>query len=239
MINTIKVVIVALMAIAIAFSSLAPVFGETLDKKSEREAVLERVREVVSVVVPQKLQTEKEDVQEKEEKTETRETAKKEVIEEVVVAMKILQEISTDILAGSGEVTKTIYTKGIPEGFSFGYELREMATGEAVRYLQRALNTDPETRVAVSGGGSLGNETTYFGPNTKQALIRFQRKHGLSVTGVLDSQTRSKINEVLQRGVTIRETAKRDMSEIRERVNGIAQIVEQLKERISQLGVEK
>ncbi len=224
MINTIKVVIVVLMAVAIAFSALAPVFGEALDEKNKKELTIEKVRDTVSTVVHQ---------EEIEEDAKEREVARKEVREGITVAMEKLQEISKDVLAVPEEVVRTIQTKGVPADFSFSYELRERATGEAVRYLQRALNTDPETRVATSGGGSPGNETNYFGPNTKQALINFQRKHGLSATGVLDSQTRTKLNEVLQRGVTIREVGEKDMESIRERFNEVVQMVRELREKIN------
>ncbi len=234
MINTIKIVIVVLMAVAVAFSALAPVFGETLDEKSRKEKVFEKVRETVDAIIPEKAQ-ERLDEEDVREKTEEREVARKEVREGITVAMEKLQEISKDVLAVPEEAIRTVQTRGVPAGFSFGYELRERATGEAVRYLQRALNTDPETRVATSGGGAPGNETTYFGSDTKQALIKFQRKHGLSATGILDSPTRVKINEVLQRGVTVREAGEKDMESIRERFNEVLQMVEQLRERLSKI----
>ncbi|MEX0917316.1 MAG: glycosyl hydrolase family 18 protein, partial [Candidatus Paceibacterota bacterium] len=50
---------------------------------------------------------------------------------------------------------------------------------EEVRLLQQFLN-DEDFTVAQSGGGSLGNETTFFGPATQNALIRFQKHHGIT-----------------------------------------------------------
>ncbi|MGB2580273.1 MAG: IPT/TIG domain-containing protein [Minisyncoccia bacterium] len=74
--------------------------------------------------------------------------------------------------------------------------------GEDVRELQKFLNIDSYTTVAVSGAGSLGNETDYYGPATKRAVIKFQEKYrndilepiGLSFgTGVFGSGTRVKV----------------------------------------------
>lgn len=55
--------------------------------------------------------------------------------------------------------------------------LRTGSTGTDVRELQRFLNSDPDTRVAISGAGSAGNETMYFGPATAAAVSKFQMKY--------------------------------------------------------------
>lgn len=52
-------------------------------------------------------------------------------------------------------------------------------TGEDVRDLQKMLNTKGFT-VATSGSGSAGNETTYFGPATQAAVIRFQTARSIT-----------------------------------------------------------
>jgi peptidoglycan hydrolase-like protein with peptidoglycan-binding domain len=52
-------------------------------------------------------------------------------------------------------------------------------SGEDVRTLQGLLNTKGYT-VALTGAGSPGNETIYFGPATEAAVIRFQIAHGIS-----------------------------------------------------------
>jgi peptidoglycan hydrolase-like protein with peptidoglycan-binding domain len=77
--------------------------------------------------------------------------------------------------------------------------------GEDVRTLQKLLNSDLVTRVADVGPGSKGNETDYFGPATKQALVKFQEKYrnetlaplGLTYgTGYLGEKTRAKVEKL-------------------------------------------
>ncbi len=83
----------------------------------------------------------------------------------------------------------------------FMRNLRVGMRGEDVRSLQIILNGDPATRVTLLGAGSPGNETDYFGPATKRALINFQEKYreevlkpaGLtSGTGFFGEKTRLK-----------------------------------------------
>lgn len=61
--------------------------------------------------------------------------------------------------------------------FTYGQITRNLSLGnthEEVRTLQQLLNRDPRTAVASTGVGSKGQETTYFGNLTKQAVMRFQ-----------------------------------------------------------------
>ena len=68
-----------------------------------------------------------------------------------------------------------------------------MSTDE-VQALQQGLNQDPATQVAVSGAGSPGFETSYFGPLTLKAIKAFQLRHGIMTSGYLDATTRAKFN---------------------------------------------
>lgn len=77
--------------------------------------------------------------------------------------------------------------------------------GQDVQSLQRFLNQDPATRVAVAGAGSLGNETDYYGPLTQQAVSRFQLLYRaetleptgrLQPTGVVSRYTRMQMHRI-------------------------------------------
>jgi PKD repeat protein len=62
--------------------------------------------------------------------------------------------------------------------------------------LQKILNLDPATVVAKIGIGSKGNESNYFGPITKAAVVKFQKKYHISAGGGLGASTRTKLVSV-------------------------------------------
>lgn len=65
---------------------------------------------------------------------------------------------------------------------------------ESVRTLQKFLNNNGLI-VAGSGGGSKGNETTFFGPATRSALARYQELHDIKPSvGYYGPKTRAFIN---------------------------------------------
>ncbi|MEX1027361.1 MAG: peptidoglycan-binding protein [Candidatus Paceibacterota bacterium] len=81
------------------------------------------------------------------------------------------------------------------------------STGEDVRQLQIFLNQSSDTRLGAFGPGSPGQETSYFGPLTRNAVVRFQAKHASDVllplgltspTGFWGPSSRAKANALIQ-----------------------------------------
>ncbi len=86
---------------------------------------------------------------------------------------------------------------------SFTVNLKIGSKGSQVMALQKFLNQSADTRVAASGAGSPGNETSTFGPATRAAVIKFQEKYAADVltpnglskgTGNWYASTRAKAN---------------------------------------------
>lgn len=78
-------------------------------------------------------------------------------------------------------------------------------SGADVRELQELLNSDSRTKVASFGPGSSGEETTFFGSLTHDAVIRFQELYASEIlrpisllrgTGFVGLLTRGKLNQL-------------------------------------------
>lgn len=100
------------------------------------------------------------------------------------------------------------FALGIPflaNAFVFQNDLRLGDQSTDVIELQKALNSDPAVAVSVSGPGSPGLETSYFGSLTYQAILKFQYKYkndvltpaGLTqATGIVGPNTRAKLTSL-------------------------------------------
>jgi parallel beta-helix repeat protein len=129
-----------------------------------------------------------------------------ELMAKVIELRAQLEELQRRLLQSTGKVLGAATSNIIPQDFTFKNNLKEGDSLIDVKYLQIILNSDPETRLALSGAGSPGNETTYFGPLTQAAVIKFQNIHADEVlapwgltkgTGFVGSTTRAKLNQIL------------------------------------------
>ena len=93
------------------------------------------------------------------------------------------QTIATTPTTTSGSTTSQ------SGGYVFTQTLRYKMRSEEVMNLQKILNKDLYTQIAKTGAGSPGYETTYFGLATKAAVIKFQKKNGLTADGIVGSKT--------------------------------------------------
>jgi hypothetical protein len=113
-----------------------------------------------------------------------------------------LQQQITSLIAQLNALILQAQAKGliIPAGAqalvgttSFTRDLEYGMTGEDVKLLQIYLNTHGYP-VSTTGDGSLGHETTYFGPATQAALIKFQQTSNISpALGYFGLKTRTYI----------------------------------------------
>ncbi len=105
-----------------------------------------------------------------------------------------------------------ITSSGACDGVTFSRSLSLGMTGDDVKCLQTILNRSVDTQIAVSGVGSIGNETNYFGGLTRDSVIKFQNKYtsevltpiGLTTgTGYVGGKTIAKLNQILGRRLTL------------------------------------
>ena len=127
--------------------------------------------------------------------------------EEMLAAIIKLQAMIASLRAQIGEPTPTDVPTAC-QGITFNRNLSLGSTGTDVRCLQAILNMSADTRVALTGPGSPGNETQLFGPLTRAAVVTFQNKYAAEVltpigltagTGFVGAQTRAKLNQILGR----------------------------------------
>ena len=112
-----------------------------------------------------------------------------------------IAKLKAELAAMKGGSTTTVPVSCSSVVFSRDLYLGK--TGNDVKCLQAMLNLDLETQVAITGVGSLGYETSYFGAKTKAAVIKFQQKYCTEIlapfkltkgNGLVRIKTRTKLN---------------------------------------------
>ena len=82
-------------------------------------------------------------------------------------------------------------------GVTFTRNLTTGSTGSDVKCLQTILNQSATTKVATTGAGSPGNETSYFGPRTLVSVKIYQQEHGWTPANQVGPMTRQALNASL------------------------------------------
>jgi len=105
-----------------------------------------------------------------------------------------IDELQVQIAALLAQIAALQGTSTGTCSYLFTTDLTIGSTGENVRQLQMFLNKKGFT-VAVSGAGSAGLESTYFGGLTQSALAKYQASAGISpAVGYFGPITRAKVN---------------------------------------------
>jgi len=98
----------------------------------------------------------------------------------------------TKVLLGAFLMVSVFASQG-DAAMTWSRSLKLGSRGADVKDLQMFLNMCADTKVAVSGAGSPGMETTYFGPATKAAVIKWQAARGVSpASGLFGPLSRAK-----------------------------------------------
>jgi hypothetical protein len=115
--------------------------------------------------------------------------------------LKVLGSVAAlALFATASASAATLNLPAMSCSYSFNTNMGIGARGEMVRDLQKVLNMYPSTQVSMTAGaaGSPGFETTYFGPATRAAVVKFQALHPVDTltTGFVGPLTRALLNLV-------------------------------------------
>src|SRR3989344_3684600 len=119
------------------------------------------------------------------------------VVTPVTTSAATIAELQAMIASLSAQLAALSGTPATTGGYTFNTNLMVGSKGADVMNLQKVLNMSADTQVASTGAGSPGNETSFFGPATKAAVMKFQTKNGISpVAGYVGPVTRAKLNSM-------------------------------------------
>ncbi|MEZ4103745.1 MAG: hypothetical protein R3B60_00475 [Candidatus Paceibacterota bacterium] len=119
---------------------------------------------------------------------------------------KMINDLLAQIATLQGQLGQGSGSTGMTSGvcpYTWTRDLSNGSTGMDVMKLQQFLNSDPDTRVAATGAGSMGMETEYYGPATAAAVSKLQVKYRSEIlspaglvnpTGYFGPGTRAKAN---------------------------------------------
>ncbi len=118
------------------------------------------------------------------------------VVTPVTANAATIAELQAMIASLSAQLSALSATSAVTTGgYTFNTNLTVGSKGADVMNLQKVLNSSADTKLAGTGAGSPGLETSTFGPATKAAVMKFQTKYGISpVAGFVGSITRAKLN---------------------------------------------
>lgn len=108
----------------------------------------------------------------------------------------MIAQLQAQLAALQGSTTTTVGT-GACTGVTFTRNLTVGATGSDVKCLQSILNRTATTRVAATGAGAPGFETSYFGPKTLVAVKVYQAAKGFTPANQVGPMTRAALNAEL------------------------------------------
>jgi len=117
----------------------------------------------------------------------------------IALILKLIAALQNSATGGSGPLIN-----GIPSAFTFQNNLKFGMEMIDVKYMQIVLNSSADTKIALTGAGSPGYETTRFGSATLAAVKKFQTKYNIvgptsAAYGLVGPSTRAKLNSLLGR----------------------------------------
>ena len=119
------------------------------------------------------------------------------VVTPVSTSAATIEELQAMIASLSAQLAALSGTPAQSTGYTFNTNLTLGSKGTDVMNLQKVLNMSADTKLAGTGAGSPGLETSYFGPATRAAVVKFQVKYGITPSvGYVGAITRAKLNSM-------------------------------------------